>query len=166
MLIFSPRQFLTAVVLTLGILASPWMPAHADIDGLIVKESDFGVTKTIDRLGIALERKGIKIFKRVNHAKGAASVGMELQPAEVLIFGTPKIGTPLMQSNPMIGIDLPLKALVWKSADGRVLLAYTDPAWLAKRYGISDREKVFENMAKALRKFTAMATKRGGLPVQ
>ncbi len=113
-----------------------------------------------------LERKGIKVFKRLNHAKGAKSVGMDLPPAEVLIFGTPKIGTPLMQSNPMIGLDLPLKALVWKDADGRVKLAYTDPAWLAKRYGIADRGKVFKKMTGALNKFTNMATKRGGLPKQ
>ena len=69
-----------------------------------------------------------------------------------------------MQSNPMIGLDLPLKALAWKAADGSVKLAYTDPAWLAKRYGIEDRAKVFKKMAGALNKFTTMATKRGGLP--
>lgn len=141
-------------------------PVHAQGDGLIVKDSDFAVAKTIDRLGIALERKGITVFKRLNHARGAMSVGMELADAEVLIFGTPKIGTPLMQSNPMIGLDLPLKALVWKAADGQVKLAYSDPVWLAKRYGIADREKVFKKMAGALNKFTDMATKKGGLPIQ
>ncbi|HER27191.1 MAG TPA: DUF302 domain-containing protein, partial [Rhodospirillales bacterium] len=99
--------------------------ATAAGDGLIVKDSAFGVAKTIDRLGMALERKGIKVFKRINHGKGAASIGMELGEAEVLIFGTPKIGTPLMQSNAMIGLDLPLKVLVWKAADGKVKLAYT-----------------------------------------
>ena len=135
-------------------------------EGLIIKDSDFGATKTLDRLGIALERKGIKIFKRINHAKGAASVGASLPPTEVLIFGTPKIGTPLMQSNPMIGLDLPLKALAWETADGKSKLAYSDPAWLAARYGISDRAKVFKGMAAALDKFTSMATKRGGLPIQ
>lgn len=135
-------------------------------DGLVVKTSDFGVTKTIDRLGIALERKGITVFKRVNHAKGAASVGMDLPAAEVIIFGNPKLGTPLMQSNPMIGLDLPLKALAWQDADGSVKLAYTDADWLAKRYGITDKAKVFKVMAGALNKFTDMATKRGGLPKQ
>ena len=133
-------------------------------EGLIIKESDFDVTKTIDRLGIALERKGITVFKRVNHAKGAASVGMDLPASEVIFFGTPKLGTPLMQSNPMIGLDLPLRALAWKTADGRTKLAYTDAAWLAARYGIADKAKVFKTMAGALNKFTDMATKRGGLP--
>jgi len=135
-------------------------------DGLVVKTSDFGVTKTIDRLGIALERKGITVFKRINHAKGAASVGLDLADAEVIIFGNPKLGTPLMQSNPMIGLDLPLKALAWTDADGSVKLAYTDADWLAKRYGITDKAKVFKVMAGALNKFTDMATKRGGLPKQ
>jgi uncharacterized protein (DUF302 family) len=140
--------------------------AHAEGDGLIVKQSDFGVIKTLDRLGIALERAGIKVFARIDHAKGAQSVGMELPPTAVIIFGTPKIGTPLMTSNPEIGLDLPLKALAWRTGDGKVKLAYTDPAWLAKRYGIEDRGMVFKKMTGALAKFTEMATKRGGLPKQ
>ena len=138
--------------------------AIADGNGLIVKQSDFGVIKTLDRLGIALERAGIKVFSRVNHAKGAKSVGMELPPTAVIIFGTPKIGTPLMTSNPAIGLDLPLKAVAWQSHDGVVKLAYTDPAWLANRYGIKDRDKVFKKMTGALEKFTEMAVKRGKLP--
>lgn len=146
-----------------GLMAFTQNAAHA-ADGMIVKDSDFGVTKTIDRLGIALERKGIKVFKRINHARGAESVGMELAPSEVILFGTPKTGTPLMQSNPMIGLDLPLKALAWTAADGSVKLGYTDPAWLAARYGITDKAKVFKMMTGALNKFTDMATKRGGLP--
>lgn len=138
--------------------------ALADGDGLIVKQSDFGVTKTLDRLGIAMERKGIKVFARIDHAKGAKSVGMDLAPTAVIIFGSPKIGTPLMTSNPAIGLDLPLKAVAWRDGDGTVKLAYTDPAWLAKRYGIEDRAKVFAKMTGALNKFTDMATKKGGLP--
>ncbi len=160
------RRFLAVAVLFLGFAAALGEPAHAEGDGLIVKDSDFGVAKTIDRLGIALKRKGIKVFKRINHAKGAMSVGMDLASAEVLIFGSPKIGTPLMQSNPKIGLDLPLKALAWKAADGGVKLAYTNPAWLAERYGIADRDKVLKAMTGALNKFTDMATKRGGLPKQ
>ena len=140
--------------------------AHAEGDGLIVKKSDFGVIKTLDRLGIALERAGIKVFARIDHAKGAHIVGMDLPPTAVIIFGTPKIGTPLMTSNPKIGLDLPLKALAWRTGDGVVKLAYTDPAWLAKRYGVEDRDMVFKKMTGALAKFTEMATKRGGLPKQ
>jgi uncharacterized protein (DUF302 family) len=140
--------------------------SHAGTDGLIIKTSDFDVIKTLDRLGIALERAGITIFARIDHAKGAKKVGMELPPTALIIFGTPKIGTPLMTSNRMIGLDLPLKALAWQAEDGSVKLGYTDPAWLAKRYGITDRDKVFKKMAGALGKFTEMAIKRGGLPKQ
>ena len=140
--------------------------SHAGTDGLIIKTSDFDVIKTLDRLGIALERAGITIFARIDHAKGAKKVGMELPPTALIIFGTPKIGTPLMTSNRMVGLDLPLKALAWQAEDGSVKLGYTDPAWLAKRYGITDRDKVFKKMAGALGKFTEMAIKRGGLPKQ
>ncbi len=108
------------------LMSSVWaaVPAAADNGDLIVKQSDFGVVKTLDRLGIALERKGIKVFA-ANHAKGAESVGMSLPANSVLIFGSPKIGTPLMASNPAIGLDLPLKAVAWQTADGTVKLAYT-----------------------------------------
>lgn len=164
MLTHSFRNFFAIFTVFFGVSITLGLPAYAEGNGLIIKNSDFGVAKTLDRLGIAMERKGIKVFKRINHAKGAKSVGMDMASAEVLIFGTPKIGTPLMQSNPMIGLDLPLKALAWKAADGSVKLAYTDPAWLAKRYEIADRSKVFKKMTGALNKFTNMATKRGGLP--
>ena len=153
---------LSLFVFALGI-AAPGV-VRAEGEGLIVKQSDFGVIKTLDRLGIALERKGIKVFARINHAKGAESVGLKLAPTAVIIFGTPKMGTPLMTSNRAIGLDLPLKAVAWRDSDGTVNLAYTDPAWLAKRYGIEDRAKVFKAMAGALNKFTNMATKKGGLP--
>ena len=141
-------------------------PATAADEELIVRQSDFGVTKTLDRLGIALERKGMKVFTRLKHAKGAASFGMDLAPNAVLISGSPKTGTPLMTSNPAIGLDVPLKAVAWKAADDTVKLSYTDPAILAKRYGIEGRAKVFEKIAGALNKFTDMATKCGGLPKQ
>lgn len=161
----SVGRFCAVLAVTLMVAGSLGPRAEA-ADGLIVKTSDFDVTKTIDRLGIALERKGITVFKRINHAKGAASVGLDLAAAEVILFGNPKLGTPLMQSNPMIGLDLPLKALAWKGADGVVRLAYTDADWLAQRYNISDKAKVFKVMAGALNTFTDMATKRGGLPKQ
>jgi len=160
------RQHFFAALLAVFTLASGVLvagQANASGDGLIVKQSDFGVIKTLDRLGIALERKGIKVFARINHAKGAKSVGLKLAPTAVIVFGTPKLGTPLMTSNPAIGLDLPLKAVAWQASDGTVKLAYTDPAWLAKRYGIEDRDKVFKKMAGALAKFTEIAVKRGGL---
>src|SRR5260370_23678595 len=76
------------------------------------------------------------VFARIDHAAGAAAVGLSLRPTELLIFGNAKSGTPLMQSMQTIGIDLPLKALVWQDASGSTWLSYNDPSWLAKRHGL------------------------------
>ena len=141
-------------------------PATVADDELIVRQGDFGVTQTLNRLGIALERKGMKVFTRLNHAKGAASFGMYLAPNAELISESPTIRTPLMISNSAIGLDVPLKTVAWKAADGRVELPYTDPAILTKLYGIAGITKVFKKIAGALNKFADMATKRGGLPRQ
>ncbi|PIW26510.1 MAG: hypothetical protein COW30_14730 [Rhodospirillales bacterium CG15_BIG_FIL_POST_REV_8_21_14_020_66_15] len=140
--------------------------AQSPGDGLIVRKSDFGATKTIDRLGIALTRAGITVFARLKHHEGAKKVGMDLRPTELIVFGSPKLGTPLMQSNQAIGLDLPLRAVAWEDAAGTTYLAYTDPGALKARYGIGDRDPVFEKMADALRKFTSMAATKGGLPKQ
>ena len=153
-----------AAVLAIMVMLFAANSASAAEDGLIVKKSDFDVAKTLDRLGIALERAGVKVFARIDHAEGAKGAGMELAPTTVVIFGSPKLGTPLMTSNPAIGLDLPLKAVAWQAKDGTVNLAYTDPEWLAKRYGITDRAEVFQKMSEVLAKFTDMATKQGMLP--
>jgi uncharacterized protein (DUF302 family) len=160
------RNLAVAISLCAIALISFNKQAIAAGDGLIVKSSDFDVVKTLDRLGIALERAGIKIFARIPHDKGAKSVDMELTPTQTLIFGNPKLGTPLMQSNPAIGLDLPLKAVAWTDADGVTKIAYTDPAWMAARYNITDKDEVFQRMTGALKKFTDMATIRGKLPQQ
>jgi uncharacterized protein (DUF302 family) len=106
-------------------------------DGLITLASTFSVKDSLDRLEADLKTKGITVFARIDHAAGAASVGMPLRPTELLIFGNPKAGTPLMQSNQTIGIDLPLKLLGWQDADGKVWLTYGDPAWLARRHHLA-----------------------------
>jgi uncharacterized protein (DUF302 family) len=107
-----------------------------ETEGLITRESSRPAKATIDRVASALEARGIGIFARIDHARGAAEVGMSLRPTELLIFGNAKAGTPLMQQNPAIGIDLPLKALAWEDATGKTWLAYNDPAWLARRHGL------------------------------
>jgi uncharacterized protein (DUF302 family) len=103
-------------------------------DGLITIASKFSVKQTLDRFDADLKAKGITVFARIDHAAGAASVAMPLRPTELLIFGNPKAGTPLMQSNQTIGIDLPLKILGWQDADGKVWLTYNDPSWLGRRH--------------------------------
>ena len=104
-------------------------------DGLISLRSSYGPRETMDRLVTQVEAKGMTVFARIDHAAGAAAVGLELRPTEVLVFGHPKGGTPLMESAQTIGIDLPLKALVWQDASGVTRLSYNDPGWLAKRHG-------------------------------
>jgi len=101
------------------------------------------------------------VFARVDHRKGASGVGLELRPAEVLIFGNPKIGTLLMQSRQTAGLDLPLKVLAWRDEGGRVWLAYNDPGWIAERHGIEDRPAVVDKMRGALKAFAAFATRAG-----
>ena len=128
-------------------------------EGLITKTSSHSVKETMDRLEKIITDKGFKVAARVNHAAAAIQSGVTLQPTEVLIFGNPKLGTILMQSSPTIGIDLPLKVLVWEDNKGVVTLAYNDPAWLAKRHNITDREKAFAKMSGALDAFSNGATK-------
>jgi uncharacterized protein (DUF302 family) len=106
-------------------------------DGLITIRSSHGPQETMTRLEAAVKAKGLTVFAHVDHAAGAAEVGLSLRPTDLLIFGNAKGGTPLMQSVQTVGIDLPLKALVWQDASGNTWLAYNDPAWLAKRHGLT-----------------------------
>jgi len=104
--------------------------------GLVSIRSRNAVKGTVDRLEASLKAKGITVFARIDHAAGAAAIGMPLRLTELLIFGSPIAGTPLMQVDQTIGIDLPLKALVWEEASGGVWIAYNDPAWVAVRHGL------------------------------
>ena len=104
--------------------------------GLTTVRSALGPKETMDRLEAEIRSKGMTIFARIDHAAGAAAVGLPLRPTELLIFGNARAGTPLMQSNQSIGIDLPLKALVHQDAEGVVWLSYNDPSWLAERHGL------------------------------
>ncbi len=105
--------------------------------GLATIATSHTVSETVDRLEKALKAREITVFARIDHAAGAASVAMPLRPTELLIFGSPRGGTPLMQSNQTVGIDLPLKILVWQDSGGQVWLTYTDPIWFARRHHLS-----------------------------
>jgi uncharacterized protein (DUF302 family) len=105
-------------------------------DGLTTIRSNHGPKHKMNRLEAEVNAKGLTVFARIDHAAGAAEVGLPLRPAELLIFGDAKGGTPLMQSIQTIGIDLPLKALVWRDASGTTWLSYNDPVWIAKRHGL------------------------------
>ena len=122
-----------------------------DRDGLITIQSQYTPKDTMQRLEAGVKAKGMTVFAHIDHAAGAAEVGMALRPTDLLIFGSPKGGTPLMQSAQTIGIDLPLKALVWQDAAGVTWLSYNDPTWLAKRHGLSAATKAaVRGMAGAL----------------
>ncbi len=128
-------------------------------DGLVSKTSKYSVKETMDRFEKIVKDKGFTLVSRVNHAAAAEKVGATLRPTELLIFGNPKLGTQLMQSNQTIGIDLPIKVLVWQDDKGSVFLSYNDPGWLKMRHGITNRDKIFKKMAGALGKFSDAAVK-------
>jgi uncharacterized protein (DUF302 family) len=106
------------------------------VDGLTTIRGAWGPRDTMDKVEAAIKGKGMTVFARVDHAAGAAEVGLALRPTELLIFGQAKGGTPLMQAVQTIAIDLPLKVLVWQDAAGDTWLSYNDPGWLAKRHGL------------------------------
>lgn len=129
-------------------------------DGLVTMQSAHSVNDTVDKLESVLKSKGMNIFGRVNHAAGAEKAGMELRPTQVLIFGNPKVGTPLMKCAQSVAIDLPQKALVWEDEAGEVWLAYNDPAYLAERHKISGCDEVLKKISGALNNFATAATSK------
>ena len=128
-------------------------------DGVIRIKSMHSVTTTVDKLESALKSKGMTIFKRVSHSGGAAKVGLELRPTELLIFGNPRVGTPLMQCQQLAALDLPQKALVYEDADGQVWFAYNDPVYIAGRHNISGCDDVVSTISSALSGFSRAATR-------
>ena len=132
--------------------------AMADNNGMISKKSHYSVKTTLDRLENALRKKGITIVTRWSHDAGAKRVGIKLRPTELLIFGNPKLGSHFFTSQQTAGIDLPMKALAWKDANGQVWLTYNDPAYIAKRHGIRDRPEIVAKMTGALNKLSNIAT--------
>ena len=127
-------------------------------DGVIRIKSMHSVTDTVDKLESALKNKGMTIFKRVSHSDGAVKVGLELRPTELMIFGNPKVGTPLMQCQQLAALDLPQKALVYEDADGQVWFAYNDPQYIATRHNISGCDDVVSKISTALSNFSRAAT--------
>ena len=118
-------------------------------DGMIEMKSAHSAADTATRLVAALETRKLNLFARIDHAAGAKKIDKMLRPTEVFIFGNPMGGTPLMECAQSIGIDLPLKMLIWQTAEGNVMVGYNDPAWLAKRHGTTC-EPAVGNISKAL----------------
>ncbi|MFQ5803948.1 MAG: DUF302 domain-containing protein [Candidatus Methylomirabilales bacterium] len=126
-------------------------------NGMINVKSPHNVKRTADRLESTLREKGMTVFIRINHAEGAQKVGEQLRPTELLIFGNPKVGTPLMQCSQSVAIDLPQKALIWEDEAGQVWLSYNDPKYLAKRHGITECVDIIKKIEKALSNFVHAA---------
>jgi len=134
------------LVLCVSLLASA---ATFGADGVIAVKSPFGPKDTMNRFEENAKQRGLIVFARIDHAAGAAKIGKTLRPTEVLIFGNPQGGTPFLECAQSVGIDLPLKALVWEDAQGQVWLGYNDPAFLATRHGATECPAV-GNLGKAL----------------
>jgi uncharacterized protein (DUF302 family) len=132
-------------------------PAAADT-GFVSVKSNYGVKETADRLEKVLKQKGMTVFNRINHAAGAKKVGKILRPTELIIFGNPKVGAPLMQCSQTVGLDLPQKALIWQDEAGRVWFSYNAPEYLDKRHGLATCGPVLKKIENALRNFAVAAT--------
>jgi len=128
------------------------------VPGLAKMRSSHSTAKTLERFESILKEKGIHLFARVVHADGAAKAKLTLRPTTLLIFGNPQVGTPLMQSQQTIGIDLPLHVLVWEDERGTTWLGYNEPAYLAKRHEITDRGDSVKAMTAALKSLADAAT--------
>src|SRR6202521_4601366 len=128
-------------------------------DGLITVPSNFSVRETVERLVSFATSHGLTVFARIDHADGAAKVGLPLRPTELVIFGHPKGGTPLMADCQTAGIDLPVKALAWEDADGKIWLTRNDAAWIAQRHGLGPASaEAVKAMAAGLAAATKAAT--------
>lgn len=127
-------------------------------NGVITVQSDFGVAETADRLENILKEKGMTVFNRIDHAEGARNVGIELRDTVLLIFGNPKVGSPLMKCQQIAALDLPQKALIWKDVKDAVFVSYNAPAYIQMRHNISDCGEVLAKIEKALSAFTKAAT--------
>lgn len=127
------KSLFVAIVLAL----LPALSIAAD-NGITTVPSSYNVTETVNRLETVLKEKGITVFVRIDHQAEAAKAGLTMKASQLLIFGNPKAGTPLMNAAPTTAIDLPLKALAWEDADGKVWLSYNRPDFLQQRHGLDD----------------------------
>ncbi len=133
-------------VLSILFIATPAMAA----DGMVNVLSAYNVEETASRMVSVLNEKGMTIFKRVNHSEGAEKAGIELRKTELIIFGNPKVGSPLMKCQQSVAIDLPQKALIWEDDKSKVWISYNDPRFLQERHNISGCEEVILKIEKAL----------------
>ena len=128
------------------------------LEGLKTIASSFSPKETMERLESEISAKGMKVFARIDHAAGAAEAGLYLRPTDLIIFGNARAGTPLMQASQVVGIDLPLKALVWQDEAGKTWLSYYEPNWIIERHGLAIEAEVIDKMTVALSAVSIKAT--------
>lgn len=128
----------------------PLSDSFTIVEGLTTVPSHFAPRETMDRVETEIGERGMNVFARIDHAAGAAEVGLTLRPTELIIFGNARGGTPLMQSVQTVGIDLPLKLLVWEDAEAKTWISYNEPAWIAQRHHVSDAQPIVNKMADLL----------------
>lgn len=127
-------------------------------ESMITIESKFSVKETADNFGSILAKKGLTLFARIDHQKNAAGVDLDLRETEVIIFGNPKVGTPLMQCSQRIAIDLPQKMLFWKDSENKVWIGYNNPEYIKKRHGLKGCDPVINKISKILSALSKAAT--------
>ena len=150
---------MTRLAALFAILVFTVTAAFAAEDHLVIKKSDHSVAQTLDRLSEGLKSRGIAIVARVDHAAAAEKAGLSLKPTQLLIFGNPKLGTPLMQANRKVGLELPMKVLAWEDEGGQVWLAYSKPEHLQATFAVKGQDGVFQQLTKVLAALTDEATK-------
>ncbi len=148
------QNFLTAFFITALLTTSAYAA-----DGVVNVASKHSVEMTANNLERILLKKGMTVFKRVKHSAAAAKVGVNINPTELIIFGNPKIGSPLMKCSPSVAIDLPQKALIWQDNMQKVWITYNDPSYLKQRHNIKGCDKILNKVSGALAKFTGAAAK-------
>ena len=149
----------SALLVSLALLFLPLGAAKADDDGIVRLQSAYDMPETIDRLKKDIAGKGIMFFDEIDQSKLAADAGIQLAPSTLLIFGNPPLGTLFITADPDAGLDWPVRLLVYRDDKGQVWLAYTDFAWIAKRHGITNRDKEFKMASEVIGSITASVKK-------
>ncbi len=148
-------------VVSVLFLAFQTTAVASDAEGMVNVQSVFSVKETADRMERVLNDKGMTIFNRINHSAGAARVGIELPETELIIFGNPEVGSPLIKCQQSVAIDLPQKALIWEDGDAKVWISYNDPDYIEERHNLTGCGEVLSKIKKALAGIAKSASQKG-----
>ncbi len=154
------QQKLSTILALIALLVPNIAVSDTTSSGMIKTQSHHSVSDTADRLIAVLEKKGMTVFNRINHGEGAKKAGVDINQIELVIFGNPKVGSPLMKCAPSVAIDLPQKALIQQDAKGKVWLSYNDPMYLKKRHNIQGCDQILNKVKNALNNFATAATSK------